>query len=138
MYVVVSYDLEYRFEEYKDLVINKLKTIVEHELVHREQYSKVPYDKLIQMFKKLKDFKAPGLETDVEKRNKYYYSENREIMAYAKNFSEYLFENFGKHALDIIRFGVSLKELKIYSQLDTKVYHRFMKLVYQYLIKLIK
>ena len=102
-----------------DETLKKLINIINHELVHREQYKKIKID-----INKLN-------------YNRGYYEDPSEIMANAKATIDELLKRYErKTILSFMKLGIYLlDDQKIYKKLDQKSHNRFRKYMYQYLME---
>jgi len=114
--IFIIVDKDYFFEniyENTDNTLFLLKKIINHELVHREQYIKIG-DKITEILKRdEKRIKAQGNIT-----------EPREIMAYAKTAVDELERFFSyDQILDFLRKGIKLcPSMHYYENVDQKLY----------------
>lgn len=115
--------------EYTGPTIQKLKIMVNHELVHREQYKKIGNKINTILLNKLQH------KTHTMDPLKQYFKEPREIMAYAKTIVDELEKHFSKEdILECLRSGYAVSPTQsLYKKIvDNKTYKKLLKYIYQY------
>lgn len=125
IFIIVN-DKELLYSIYEDMsnTLFKIKSVINHELVHREQYKKIG-NKTFQIISNMRNNK---------KHN--YNEEPRELMAYARNIYDELNKYFEKdEILDYLRSGgyTLSSTQKFYKEnVDEKSYRKLLKHLYNY------
>lgn len=124
IYVIIDEEeLLYNLRENKTSTLFTMKKILNHELVHREQYKKIG-NKLNFVLMNVK--------------SKTYLDEPRELMAYAKTVIDELERFFNKEQIiDFLRNGTTITytHKNIKEKVKPENYKKFLKHMYNYVIK---
>jgi hypothetical protein len=123
IYVIINEEeLLHNLYKNKLNTLYEVKKVLNHELVHREQYKRMG-NKLYYILTNVK--------------SKTYLDNPREIMAYAKTVTDELMKNFKKEEIiDFLRSGTTIttRHKDIKQKVQPKNYKKFLKHMYNYII----
>ena len=112
----------YNNDYFREGFVNHLNNMIQHEMVHREQ------------FKRKNKKEMSNLEINPEKNKKGYLSNPDEIMAFAKTLIDDLSGRFSKEEiLNKLKIGITHPIYIDYSKIGGDVFKKFKKYIYMYL-----